>query len=62
MPLVFHLVLHQGNKRTDYKGKAFLEHLGHLKTDALSASGGQQGKGVAALENGVDNLPLQGAE
>jgi len=57
------LVFHEREQGRDDDGEAaFEEERGHLVADALAAAGWHDGEGVAAFEDGGDDLGLAGAK
>ncbi len=54
-----HLILHQGNQGRHHHTGAGSHQSRNLVTERLAAAGGHQDQGVAALDQGLDNLVLR---
>ena len=57
-----HLILHQGDQRRHHHAAACSRNCRYLIANTLAATGGHQGEGIAAGNDRVNDLPLQGSE
>jgi hypothetical protein len=55
-----HLIAHEGNERRHDEGKRRQQQRRQLIKQRFAGSGRQDGKNVAAVENGGDNFRLPG--
>ena len=55
---ILHLVLHQGDERSDHDSNTFPHKGRHLETHGLASSGRQYRKHIPAIQSGKDNILL----
>ena len=62
LPEVVHLILHQGNERSDDYARTFHSHSRHLEGDGLATTRRHQAQGIVTSTDGLDDVALYAAK